>query len=102
LTSLPKQELHLDLQDFRAALFRLGHDHREALVLVGASGLSYEEAAQICGCAVGTMKSRVHRAREKLAELLTISSGGAFEQDRTWSAAVDAALAPDGSSSSGN
>ena len=45
---------------------------REALVLVGASGFSYEEAAQICDCAVGTIKSRVNRARKKLAELLTI------------------------------
>jgi RNA polymerase sigma-70 factor, ECF subfamily len=98
LTSLPTQESHLDFQDFRAALFKLGDDHREALVLVGASGLSYEDAANICGCAVGTMKSRVHRAREKLAELLRVSPGNVLEQDRTWSAAVDAALTPTGSS----
>ncbi|HQU02050.1 MAG TPA: sigma factor-like helix-turn-helix DNA-binding protein, partial [Acetobacteraceae bacterium] len=51
-------------------------DHREALILVGASGLSYEEAAAICGCALGTMKSRVNRARLRLAALLTGGSGG--------------------------
>ena len=45
-------------------------DQREALILVGASGFSYEEAAEICGCAVGTIKSRVNRARTRLAELL--------------------------------
>ena len=45
-------------------------DQREALILVGASGFSYEEAAEICGCAVGTIKSRVNRARTRLAEVL--------------------------------
>lgn len=71
LTSRPAQEGHMEFLDFRAALAKLAPDHREALVLVGASGLSYEDAAQICGCAVGTMKSRVNRARGKLAELLS-------------------------------
>ncbi len=71
LTSLPAQEDHISFQDFRAALFRLSDDYREALLLIGASGLSYEEAAQVCGCAVGTIKSRVHRAREKLTEMLS-------------------------------
>jgi RNA polymerase sigma-70 factor (ECF subfamily) len=52
-------------------LFKLSDDSREALLLIGASGLSYEEAAEICGCAVGTIKSRVHRAREKLGDLLS-------------------------------
>jgi len=70
LTTAPAQEDHIAFQDFRAALFKLSDDYREALLLIGASGLSYEEAAQICGCAVGTIKSRVHRAREKLTELL--------------------------------
>lgn len=71
LTSRPAQDGHMEFQDFRAALAKLAADHREALILVGASGLSYEEAAQVCGCAVGTMKSRVNRARARLAELLS-------------------------------
>jgi RNA polymerase sigma-70 factor (ECF subfamily) len=51
-------------------LNHLPPDQREALILVGASGFSYEEAAEICGCAVGTIKSRVSRARTRLTELL--------------------------------
>ena len=65
------QESHLDLQDFRKALARLPAEQREALTLVGASGLTYEEAAEICNVGIGTMKSRLSRARSKLAELLT-------------------------------
>jgi RNA polymerase sigma-70 factor (ECF subfamily) len=66
----PEQYGHLDLSDFRDALSTLPSDQREALVLVGAEGFSYEEAAEICGCAVGTIKSRVNRARNRLVELL--------------------------------
>jgi len=61
---------HMDLLDFRQALQKLPPDQREALILIGASGLSYDEAAEICGCAAGTMKSRVNRARNRLSELL--------------------------------
>jgi len=68
------QEGHMDLADFRRALARLPEDQREVLIMVGASGLSYEEAAEICGVAIGTIKSRVNRARVKLAEMLSISS----------------------------
>ena len=49
-------------------------DQREALILVGASGFSYEEAADICECAVGTIKSRVNRARTRLAKLLAVDN----------------------------
>jgi RNA polymerase sigma-70 factor (ECF subfamily) len=66
----PAQEGHVDLQDFRKALYRLPEKQREALVLVGAAGFSYDEAASIAGCAVGTIKSRVNRARCGLVELL--------------------------------
>lgn len=72
LVSAPAQLGHLDLADFRTALDRLAPDQREALVLVGASGFSYEEAAEICGCAVGTVKSRVNRARQRLMQLMAI------------------------------
>lgn len=68
------QESHLDLADFRKALAKLPEEQREVLIMVGATGLSYEEAAEICGVAIGTIKSRVNRARTKLAELLSIGS----------------------------
>ena len=67
------QESRLDLQDFRRVLAELPDDQREALILIGAAGLSYEEAAEVCGAAVGTIKSRVNRARARVAELLGIS-----------------------------
>jgi RNA polymerase sigma-70 factor (ECF subfamily) len=72
LKSPPDQQSHMEFEEFRAALAKLPADQREALILVGASGFSYEEAAQICGSAVGTIKSRVNRARKRLAELLSI------------------------------
>jgi len=68
----PEQGAHLDFEDFRTALSALPSDQREALLLVGASGFSYEEAASICGCAVGTIKSRVNRARIRLAAMLNV------------------------------
>jgi RNA polymerase sigma-70 factor, ECF subfamily len=69
----PHQGIHLDFADLGKALARLPHDQREALLLVGASGFSYEQAAAICGCAVGTIKSRVNRARTRLAQLMHIT-----------------------------
>ncbi len=74
LVSLPEQQGHLDLEDFRTALGLLSEEQREALLLVGAEGFSYEVAAAISGCAVGTVKSRVNRARAKLAEHLSLNS----------------------------
>jgi RNA polymerase sigma-70 factor (ECF subfamily) len=52
----------------RTAMMRLSPDHREALLLITAEGFSYEDAARVCGCAVGTMKSRVNRARSRLVD----------------------------------
>ena len=72
LASQPNQISALELKDFRQALALLPPEQREALVLIGASGFSYEDAARICGCAIGTMKSRVNRGRNRLAELLQI------------------------------
>ena len=66
LKSQPEQIGQVEFGEFREALAQLPADQREALVLVGASGFSYEEAANICGCAVGTIKSRVNRARTRL------------------------------------
>jgi RNA polymerase sigma-70 factor (ECF subfamily) len=81
LVAMPDQLAHLDLADFRACLERLPADQREALVLIGASGFSYEEAAEICDCAVGTIKSRVNRARRRLIDLLALSSTDVFSPD---------------------
>jgi len=64
------QESNLDMADLRLALLKLPEDQREAIILVGASGFSYQEAAQISGAAVGTVKSRVSRARDRLAAML--------------------------------
>jgi RNA polymerase sigma-70 factor, ECF subfamily len=66
------QESHLDLEDFRKALARLPSEQREVLILVGANGLSYEEAATICEVEIGTIKSRLSRARSRLVELLAL------------------------------
>lgn len=62
----------MDVEDFKVALAELPSDQRDALILVGGSGFTYEEAAEICGCAVGTIKSRVNRARGRLEERLDI------------------------------
>lgn len=79
----PSQYGSLDLQDFRKALEQLPPDQREAIILVGASGFSYEEAAEISGCAVGTIKSRVNRARQRLQELLQVSGESDYGPDST-------------------
>jgi len=72
LSSKPEQQGHMEMRDFQAALSQLPDDQREALVLVGAAGFSYEEAAEISKCAVGTIKSRVNRARNRLADMLQL------------------------------
>ena len=77
----PAQHGQLDLKDFRGALEQLPEDQREAIILIGASGFSYEEAAEICGCAVGTIKSRVSRARTKLQDILKISGEDEYGPD---------------------
>ncbi|MFP3387172.1 sigma factor-like helix-turn-helix DNA-binding protein, partial [Tritonibacter sp. SIMBA_163] len=69
------------LQDFRKALDKLPDDQREAIILVGAAGFAYEEAATICGCAVGTIKSRPSRARTRLQALLGVTGEGDFGPD---------------------
>ena len=70
LRTSPTQEWSVAMRSLQAALQQLPDEHREALVLVGAAGLSYEEAAEICGCALGTIKSRVNRARSRLLKIM--------------------------------
>ena len=74
LTQPASQEDPVHLADMHRALLSLPPERREALLLVGAGGFSYEEAAAICGCAVGTIKSRVGRARATLTEMLAEGS----------------------------
>ena len=88
LKTQPSQSAHLEFEEFRAALDKLPQDQREALILVGASGFSYEDAATICGCAVGTIKSRVNRARSKLAALLYVDGAEDFGPDETVRAVI--------------
>jgi RNA polymerase sigma-70 factor (ECF subfamily) len=66
----PEHDGELELRDLNRALATLSPGQRNALILVSASGFSYEEAASICGCAVGTIKSRVARARDTLLSIL--------------------------------
>ena len=77
----PSQHGSMDLDDFRTALETLPEDQREAIILIGASGFSYEEAALICGVAVGTIKSRVSRARSRLQEILGVSGEADYGPD---------------------
>jgi RNA polymerase sigma-70 factor (ECF subfamily) len=77
----PEQQGHLDLIDLNRALAQLPPDQREALILVGAEGFSYEDAATISACAVGTVKSRVNRARTRLAELMGHSPSSSDKND---------------------
>lgn len=88
LSTHAAQQGSMDLHDFKKALAQLPDDQREAIVLVGASGLSYEEAAEICECAIGTIKSRVNRAREKLKEILGVSGHRDYGPDPSSTAAV--------------
>jgi RNA polymerase sigma-70 factor, ECF subfamily len=83
LKAEPTQIGAVEFGEFKAALAQLPDDQREALILVGASGFSYEEAAHICGCAVGTIKSRVNRARNRLADLMSIDDASEFGPDET-------------------
>jgi RNA polymerase sigma-70 factor (ECF subfamily) len=83
LNSQPEQSARIEFAEFRAALDQLSPQQRQALILVGTTDLSYDDAAARCGCATGTLKSRVHRARARLIDLLAIDSTDDFGPDRT-------------------
>ncbi len=70
LAAPASQDKHVELSDMQRALLQLPQPQREALILVGAGGFAYEEAAEICGVAVGTIKSRVARGRAALEQIL--------------------------------
>lgn len=71
----PAHDGRLAFNDFRDAFSELSAEHREVLILAGASGFSYEEVAEMTGVAVGTVKSRASRARARLCELLGLKAG---------------------------
>ena len=70
LSTGPTQDWSMAMRSLQTALTQLPDEHREALILVGAAGLTYEEAAEVCGCALGTIKSRVNRARARLLKIM--------------------------------
>jgi RNA polymerase sigma-70 factor (ECF subfamily) len=78
LVAVDDPEAPVALDELRLGLAMLPPEQREALILVGAGGFAYEEAADICGCAVGTVKSRVSRARRALQAIL---EAGAYDRD---------------------
>ncbi len=88
LVTRGSQHANAELTDLTRAMTLLPDEQREALILVGAGGFSYKEAASICGCATGTMKSRVSRARQAIVSLMDEgaclpkspeNAGGAYE-----------------------
>lgn len=96
LASKPDHDGRLALADFAAAFARLPAEQREALVLVGALGFSMEEAAETCGCAPGTIKSRANRGRRALAQALHLDAGETMDLTEGATRAVMSAQRPAG------
>ena len=93
LSEKPAHDGRLAFSDFEKVFTQLPVEQREALILVGASGMSYEEAAETCGVAIGTIKSRINRGRARLVELLDIGDEDGIEiTDRATMAVVNAGL----------
>jgi RNA polymerase sigma-70 factor, ECF subfamily len=82
VVSKPVQILHAQCHELWTALTKLEPRQRELLVMIAAAGFSYDEAARICGCPTGTIKSRVNRARAELSQLLSVRDSKDFEEDR--------------------
>lgn len=91
----PAHDGKLQMTDFRKAFAQLPDEQRETLILVGANGFSYEEAAGMCGVAVGTIKSRANRGRKHLAELMHLDENDAIEMTDSATVAI---VASNGSS----
>lgn len=85
---MPEQGARLDFTDMLKALSKLPVDQREALLLVSAEGLSYEDAARICGTNIGTIKSRINRARNRLAEMMKFDASDDLGPDGLVKAAL--------------
>ncbi|MEL6572554.1 MAG: RNA polymerase sigma factor [Pseudomonadota bacterium] len=94
LSVKPDHDGRLAMTDFMVAFHKLGDEQREALTLVGASGFAYHEAAEMCGVATGTMKSRVNRARARLGELLDLQGDDTLDiTDKSTLAVITCGLA---------
>jgi len=87
IVSVANPDDSVRLNELRRALNELTDDQREAIILVGASGMSYDEAAEICGVATGTVKSRVSRARQHLE---VVMESGNFDNSDDGVSALDA------------
>jgi RNA polymerase sigma-70 factor, ECF subfamily len=85
----PHQMVRAQYNDLCAALAKLSPKHRQALLMVAASGLSYDKVAKLWGCPTGTVKSRVNRARSELARMLSIGGLEVFEEDPLFSAVIE-------------
>ena len=85
---MPEQGARLDFTDMLKALGKLPVDQREALLLVSAEGLSYEDAARICGTNIGTIKSRINRARNRLTEMMKFDAADDLGPDGLVKAAL--------------
>jgi RNA polymerase sigma-70 factor (ECF subfamily) len=94
LAGKPDHDGHLHMRDFRAAFAQLPDEQREVLILVGAMQYAYEEAAEMCGVKVGTVKSRLNRGRARLAELMQLDEGEQLELTDSITAAVVAHNGP--------
>ena len=89
----PGQEQTIEYQEFRSAFAKLSSEYREALILVAGSSMNYTEIAAVCGCAEGTIKSRVFRARAELSRLMDrVSATGKQVSERASKKARVAAL----------
>jgi RNA polymerase sigma-70 factor (ECF subfamily) len=95
LPSPHNQEASVEMSDVQAALMKLPEEQREALILVGAGGFAYHEAAALCGCAVGTIKSRVARARRALASILGEQRPGSADPASGEADATETAMSDD-------
>ncbi|QYX57787.1 RNA polymerase sigma factor [Roseovarius sp. SCSIO 43702] len=88
MSEKPAHDGHLAMGEFRRAFAQLNDEQREVLILVGAEGFSYEDAAEMCGCAVGTIKSRTNRARKRLAQLMQLDDDEELEMTDSATMAV--------------
>jgi RNA polymerase sigma-70 factor (ECF subfamily) len=76
LVSQPAQESAVYFEEMARAYWKMPHNQRQILMLVGGAGLGYEEAGKVVGCAVGTVRSRLSRARAKLQQMLDDEATG--------------------------
>ena len=93
LSEKPRHDGVLAFDEFTRAFAQLPDEQREALSLVGASGFSYEEAAETCGVAIGTIKSRVNRGRARLVEMLKLDEGALDTTDKVTLGIINASPA---------